>query len=97
MYLCIFKSLFPANAVSVSCRSVIAANSKQHIFSPVSIHLLYTMASVITKLLSPSYYQQQWKSFLVNSYNYYNPMFRSGRFVMMKQKRNDIQHNFALY
>lgn len=34
---------------------------------------------LISKVLSPAYYKQQYKNFLVNSYNYYHPMFRSGR------------------
>jgi hypothetical protein len=44
-------------------------------------HTICAMASVVTKILSPSFYQQQYKAFLVSSYNYYHPMFRSGRLV----------------
>lgn len=42
------------------------------------------MASIsgfLSKALSPAYYQSQYKNFLVSSYNYYHPLFRTGRYV----------------
>jgi hypothetical protein len=46
------------------------------------------VTNFLTKALSPSYYKQQYKNFLVNSYNYYHPLFRSGRYEMHETARD---------
>jgi hypothetical protein len=62
---------------------VLPTSREQHIaFTLYKTGNMAAVTNFLTKALSPSYYKQQYKNFLVNSYNYYHPLFRTGRYEM---------------
>lgn len=71
--------------LGVSLRPTAAAATtpifRQSLLLFLSLAIMVSLSGVVEKALSPAYYQQQWKAFTINSYNYYHPMFRAGRCV----------------